>query len=643
MATRYDDIIKLRGGKAAYVLADEKDGEWTSFIPNEQFNKVLATVLKSVRGNDIDYHKSFWINGTYGTGKSHAVAVLSHLLGDPADDIRSWVDYEYGDEKFDTLRNAIYKLRESKRLLTVKVYGLSAMTHPSDLALVLQKAVTSTLASKKIDIHVPTDFESYVEQIRRTPETWAGWIASYPALSSVASTPEQLISALTTKGGDIGTYHRISDTLRDIGFEVRMSNDKLKQWLMEVQEKLRELGQYDGMLIVWDEFTDVMTDAIGVPVLKELQDVAERFMADGVDSYIFLISHPTAFNGIDKEQLKQTDGRYHRMKYNMESVSAFKIMSRKFEVVDKDRHSEMCRRFYEQNPELMESFIATSNDPQQTREDLYNLFPLHPGTANLATHYATVVGSSSRSVFEFLGQNEAIRDFLDSKEHFFNGDTITADFLWDYVLKVFTDDITNYGPVTQCFNNHLEQVRQQSDAYFAIFKGVLLLNAFNNVSGDNNNGLVTPSEQNIHWLFAGSQYADEVDAALKWFNDESVIQRAPGGIYSVQFSAMPSGEIEEQKTKMRNVDFRFTHQILNFADTGATLFEKKFMQKVIRPYAFKFYSDVQNDSSLRSQIKNGKKEVQKSSLFFALLLSRDNSERTVLYEFAAKCAADELQ
>ena len=89
MATRYDDIIKLRGGKAAYVLADEKDGEWTSFIPNEQFNKVLATVLKSVRGNDIDYHKSFWINGTYGTGKSHAVAVLSHLLGDPADDIRS--------------------------------------------------------------------------------------------------------------------------------------------------------------------------------------------------------------------------------------------------------------------------------------------------------------------------------------------------------------------------------------------------------------------------------------------------------------------------------------------------------------------------------------------------------------------------
>lgn len=641
MAIRYDDIIKIRGGKGAYVLKDEKEGEWTSFIPNEQFNKVLATVLKSVRGNDIDNHKSFWLNGTYGTGKSHAVAVISHLLGDPVENIREWVDYEYGDAKFDTVRNAIYKLREEKRLLTVKVYSIDAMAHPADLALVLQKAVTATLAAKKIDIHVPTNLENYVEQIRKNPQTWAGWIKQYPTLSAVANDPEQLMNALQSKGGDIGTFHRVSDTLRELGLDVRMTNDKLRQWLIEVQDKLRELGQYNGLLIVWDEFTDVMADAIGVPVLKELQDVAERFMADGCDSYLFLISHPSAFNGIDREQLKQTDGRYHRMKYNMESVSAFKIMSRKFEIVDKERHEQMCRRFYEQNPELIETFIAASNDPQQTREDLQNLFPLHPGTANLATHYATVVGSSSRSVFEFLGQNDKIKTFLNNDEYFLNSETVTADYLWDFVLEVFTNDIANYGPVTQCYNNHLQQVSQRNDATLAIFKGTLLLNAFNNVSGENNKGLVTPSEDNIRMLFAGTRYADEVDETLRWFSAESIIQRTPGGIFSVQFSALPSGEIEEQKTKMRNVEFRFTHKILEFADSGAIQFDKKFMQKVIRPYAFKFYSDVQNDSSLRSQIKNGKKDVKKSSLFFALLLARDNNERTFLYDFATKCASDD--
>ena len=47
MATKYDDIIKLRGGKASYNIENEKEGEWISFIPNEQFNNVLRTVLKS--------------------------------------------------------------------------------------------------------------------------------------------------------------------------------------------------------------------------------------------------------------------------------------------------------------------------------------------------------------------------------------------------------------------------------------------------------------------------------------------------------------------------------------------------------------------------------------------------------------------
>ena len=54
MATTYNDIIKKRPGRAAYSIEEEKEGQWESFIPNEQFNTVLRTVLRSVRGNDIN-------------------------------------------------------------------------------------------------------------------------------------------------------------------------------------------------------------------------------------------------------------------------------------------------------------------------------------------------------------------------------------------------------------------------------------------------------------------------------------------------------------------------------------------------------------------------------------------------------------
>lgn len=636
---KYSDIIKLRGGKAAYNIKEEKATEWTSFIPNEQFNNVLRTVLRSVRNNDIDVHKSFWINGTYGTGKSHAAAVVGHLLGDDVNDIREWVDYEYADPKFKGIRNDIYTLRAEKRLLVVKLYGLAAMTHPLDLALVVQQGVEATLRDCGIDLCVPTDFECYIAHIEQNRRMWADFIDTHTELSSIVADTDQLIDHLKDK--DLGTFHRITDTLRKVGINIRLNNEDVKQWLVEVQDKLAAMGTYNGLLIVWDEFTDVMTNPIGLAVLKELQEVAEKFANQENNSYIFLISHPSAFDKFNSDQLKQTDGRYHRMKYNMEPVSAFKIMSRKFEVVDKTYYENIRQLFYIKNDRLLDIYTATSNDPEATKEDLRSLYPLHPGTANLSTHYATVVGSSSRSVFEFLGQNEAIKEFLDSEEAFLNREVITADFLWDYVLAVFQDDVANYGPVTERYNSYRLQVAAQGEAYLAIFKSILLLNAFNNVSGENNNGLITPSKDNIMALYAGTKYEGVVDAVLQWFNNQAIIQRAPGDLYSVQFTALPANEIEEKKTLMRNVEYNTMSKVLYFTDAAAGIFEKKFMQKIIRPYAYKFYSDVQNDSSLRSQIKNGRRDVDSCTMFFALLMARNNQELAKLRSFAETCANDE--
>lgn len=636
---KYNDIIKLRGGKAAYNIKEEKATEWTSFIPNEQFNNVLRTVLRSVRNNDIDVHKSFWINGTYGTGKSHAAAVVGHLLGDDVNDIREWVDYEYADPKFMGIRNDIYTLRANRRLLVVKLYGLAAMTHPLDLALVVQQAVESTLRQRGIDLCVPTDFERYIAHIEQNRKMWEDFIGSYTELSSIVADTDQLIDHLKDK--DLGTFHRISDTLRKVGINIRLNNEDVTQWLVEVQDKLTAMGTYNGLLIVWDEFTDVMTNPIGLAVLKKLQEVAEKFANQENNSYIFLISHPSAFDKFNSDQLKQTDGRYHRMKYNMEPVSAFKIMSRKFEVVDKTYYENIRQLFYIKNDRLLDIYTATSNDPEATKEDLRSLYPLHPGTANLSTHYATVVGSSSRSVFEFLGQNEAIKTFLDSEEAFLNREVITADYLWDYVLAVFQDDVANYGPVTERYNSYRLQVANQGEAYLAIFKSILLLNAFNNVSGENNNGLITPSRDNITALYAGTKYEGVVDTVLTWFNDQAIIQRAPGDLFSVQFTALPANEIEEKKTLMRNVEYNTMSKVLYFTDAAAGIFEKKFMQKIIRPYAYKFYSDVQNDSSLRSQIKNGRRDVENCTLFFALLMARNNQELAKLHSFAEACATDE--
>lgn len=303
----YNDIIRKRSGKAAYSIEEEKGNQWASFIPNEQFNTVLKTVLRSVRGNDIDSHKSFWINGTYGTGKSHAVAVISHLLCDPVEDIKGWVEYEYGADKFKLIREQIFTLRKQKRLLPVKIEGLMDMAHVADLPLVLQSAVIKALNREHIDCTVNTDFDELISHIQEHVVIWEDLISRSVALKSVAATREKLIQKLQAR--DMGTYQKAKDAQRSANMAILFGQENIGSWLIEIQEKLRRETEYKGLLILWDEFTDVMDDSIGISVLKSLQTIAHKFANEENDSFLFLISHPSAFNKLGNEEIKQTDGR----------------------------------------------------------------------------------------------------------------------------------------------------------------------------------------------------------------------------------------------------------------------------------------------------------------------------------------------
>ena len=138
MAKKYSDAIRIRETKSAYNIQSEEGREWTNFIPNEQFNGILQKVIGSVSNKVVDEHRSFWLEGTYGTGKSHAAAVIKHLLCDPIEDIEEYINDEYGGDKYNIIRESLSALRKQTKLFPVTMNSTCSISNVEDLPLQIQ-------------------------------------------------------------------------------------------------------------------------------------------------------------------------------------------------------------------------------------------------------------------------------------------------------------------------------------------------------------------------------------------------------------------------------------------------------------------------------------------------------------------------
>ena len=638
MKTKYSDLIKIRESAIAFKIHPE-NGDWRDFIPNGQFNDVLRKVINSVYNNNADFYKPFWIAGTYGSGKSHAGAVVKHLLCDEVDGIRDYIEREYKDDSLALLRSDIFNLRSKKRLFPVSLYSNENMAAAEDLPFVLQRVIVDALKADGIEFEVQTDFDNYINDINKDSEFWSLVIDRDAQLKALAPTTEVLINKL--HDCDTSVIRHIKNALRKQNRVVPLHSDSLEDWIFEVQDKLAAQGVYDGLLILWDEFTDVIKSSFGISILVTLQGISERMMMAKNNSYFLFISHPSALDNLQVEEREKTKGRYHYMPYNMETVSAYKIMSRKFNFDEDNVYYEHKRSaFIGPYEKLYEEFatISTSNSPEETERDLYNLFPIHPGTANLATYYAREAGSSSRSVFEFIGANPKIREFFENEEAYADGRVITADFLWDFVVDEFNEKVSKFGAVTERFNSRKLQVENEGGPEcYAVFKSILLLNALNNIA---NNVTVTPSEENITRLFVGTHIEPKLKEILDYLNDNSIIQRAPGGLFSIQFSSLPTKEIEAKKNELKLTQFKYTSSIINFGSEADKLLKLNF-STVTRPMTFLKYSIDSNEYLLLNAIEKGRKSCPSYEVFVALLFARNTQELSELKQIAYNATSND--
>lgn len=614
----YKDIINIHGSKAVYNIEDATDNEWESFIPNDSFCNLLTKVISSISKTSQDNHKSFWVYGSFGTGKSHATAVVQHLLCDNTDNAAEWLNSSLYKTNV-SLYEGICEIRKTQRLLPVLLYGLNNISNASDLQYVMQNAIQNALQKRGITAYAQSDFDNMYQHIVKTPFVWNSLMTEKQQKNILERLEECDTTALTEANA----------ALRSIHMSIRADNTKLKTWITAIQSQIAKTSPYSGLLIIWDEFTDIMNEPFALSVLKQLQEIAEAFMDKDCSSYLFLVSLPYAFRNIDTQSLEQTNGRYHMIRYFMPNNSIVNILYSKIQITDQAAHYELRSKYDNAFPQPLASLLP--------------FLPIHPYTILLLSFYAANIGSSNRSIFEFIGQNESFDKFLCSEQSFENRKLYTPDFLFDFIFDELKKDNDKFGLITERFNLHAALFKKEPyDKYLPVFKTVLLLNAFRNQPEGAKIDFLTPSEQNIKLAFANDPIYKNVQDALDFLNKTNIIPRTPDNLFPVEFYQIPIEKIDSTKKQIAATQFKTASQILTQSNVADRTIRFDITPDIIHPNISYFpFFDAERPSAFLSNVKNKQANAAPHNICIAFFFLLTKDEISLAKEQIKKTCANE--
>ena len=152
-------------------LIEEYKVKWDGFYPHETFIQLLHQVVQMLSGKE---NKSIWVEGTYGTGKSHATLTLKCLLEAPEDAVRAYfLDYGLSAD----LCNKFLAARSEEmngKLIIVHRIGSSNIKNDDDLVWAIQDSISNALKKANVkNMAAGTMKEALLAWIEKRPENKA--------------------------------------------------------------------------------------------------------------------------------------------------------------------------------------------------------------------------------------------------------------------------------------------------------------------------------------------------------------------------------------------------------------------------------------------------------------------------------------
>lgn len=511
---------------------------WKKYYPHATFVKLLKDMVSVLRR---EQKRSIWVEGAYGTGKSHAVLTLKKLLDASEEETKEYFQkFQMDNDLFNKLQGA----KNSGEILTVHRYGSSSIRGDHNLVFAIQESIEKAFKDKGIENKGNSALKGAIVK-------WLCDDANKNYFNSLVTgeysnlfggdNADNILDKLKSFSGDalIALMDKIFKVADERQIKVlSLDTTGLVDWIKEIIKA----NNLKAIVFIWDEFTEFFNN--NTRSLTGFQEIAEISETDPF--YLVIVTHKSAglFDDADKDKSKILD-RFIKPTCIIELPEnmAFQLMGA---AMEKNKDEAVLEDWEMTVDDLYDrthdSRNVVKNSANISDKELKDILPIHPYTALLLKHISSAFDSNQRSMFDFIKNDrgdeiKGFQWFIDNYGPDDENPLLTIDMLWEFFYEKGKEYLSHdIRSILDCYSR--AATKQLSNEEKRVLRTVLLLQAISQKVGDSVE-LFIPNEKNINNAFEGSDMDSGAAGrcAEKLVRDE-VLYRKPLGGGKTQYSAL---------------------------------------------------------------------------------------------------------
>lgn len=574
---RYRDYFSIDSEyfpQATQELIDQGKVDWKKFYPHETFVKLLKDAISVLTRQQ---KLCLWVEGAYGTGKSHAVLTLKKLLEVSEEDTKVYFEnfsFLPGD-----LYNKLQGVKSQGKILSIHRYGSSTINSDRDLVIAIQESIKVALKENGLENKGEAALKDAVI-IWLSDESNKDYFNNLISKKHKNLFAEENVDAIIknlniySEASLISLMNKVFVVADEAGISaLKMDIDGLINWIKSVIDG----NQLKAIMFIWDEFTEYFQN--NRRHLTGFQKLIE--MSATNPFYFCIVTHKSAalFDDTDDDK-KKILGRFVSPTCNIELPEnmAFRLMGQAME----KKADEVIRQEWTEaadylNDSLSDSRKKVVESAKITDNELIAVLPIHPYTALLLKHISSAFDSNQRSMFDFIKNDrgdevKGFQWFIDNLGPDDEDPLLTIDMLWDFFYEKGKENLAgSIRTILDCYNR--QNVSLLSSDEKKVLKTTLLLQSISQKVGDSVE-LFIPNERNLNYAFEGSRLANgkASSVANKLVRDE-ILYKKPMGQNKFQYSAMVNAgdSVAVEKIKESLKQSKKTKDLINEGEIASVL------------------------------------------------------------------------